>query len=113
MFVGIHLYGVGEAMRLMFAITVATLGVVGPYGGRAADQRAVAVEAVALVALVVFVIAMAPKFEFANLFDIEPTGAAGATSFIPFGYAGVLGELVYGIWFFLCGRGSPVGSRRG
>jgi ethanolamine permease len=112
-FVGIHLYGVGEAMRLMFAITVATLGVVGPYGGRAADQRAVAVEAVALVALVVFVIAMAPKFEFANLFDIEPTGAAGANSFIPFGYAGVLGELVYGIWFFLCGRGSPVGSRRG
>jgi hypothetical protein len=38
-FVGIHLYGVGEAMRLMFAITVATLGVVGPYGGRAAGPE--------------------------------------------------------------------------
>ena len=86
-FVGIHLYGVGEALRLMFAIT-----------------------AVALVALVVFVIAMAPKFEFANLFDIEPTGAAGANSFIPFGYAGVLGALVYGIWFFLAVEGVPLAA---
>lgn len=32
-FVGIHLYGVGEAMRLMFAITVATLGLSGPTAG--------------------------------------------------------------------------------
>lgn len=55
-------------------------------------------------------IAMAPKFEFANLFDIEPTGAAGATSFIPFGYAGVLGGLVYGIWFFLAVEGVPLAA---
>jgi ethanolamine permease len=69
-----------------------------------------AITAVALVALVVFVIAMAPKFEFANLFDIEPTGAAGANSFIPFGYAGVLGALVYGIWFFLAVEGVPLAA---
>src|SRR5215203_6026296 len=57
-FVGIHLYGVGEALKLMFAITV-----------------------VAVVALAAFVIGMIPQFEAANLFTIDPTGAAGASSF--------------------------------
>ncbi|CCH71992.1 hypothetical protein BN11_1240013 [Nostocoides australiense Ben110] len=45
--------------------------------------------------------------------SFTPAAGHDPNSFIPFGYAGVLGELVYGIWFFLCGRGSPVGSRRG
>jgi ethanolamine permease len=86
-FVGIHLYGVGEALKLMFVIT-----------------------AVALVALVVFVIAMIPQFDASNLFDIEPTSAAGASDFIPFGYAGVLAALVYGIWFFLAVEGVPLAA---
>jgi ethanolamine permease len=42
-FVGVHLYGVGEALKLMFAIT-----------------------AVAVVALVLFVVAMIPKFDSAT-----------------------------------------------
>lgn len=74
---------------------MATLGVVQPLRreGRGPESRSR--RGVALVALVVFVIAiMAPKFEFANLFDIEPTGTAGMNGFIPFGYAGVLGELI-------------------
>jgi ethanolamine permease len=86
-FVGIHLYGVGEALKLMFLIT-----------------------AVAVVALVVFVVAMVPQFEVGNLFDIEPTAAAGASEFIPFGYAGVLAALVYGIWFFLAIEGVPLAA---
>ncbi|MDP3894280.1 ethanolamine permease [Nocardioides sp.] len=86
-FIGIHLYGVGEALRVMFAIT-----------------------AVAVVALVVFVVGMAPKFSVDNLFDIEPTTAAGASDFIPFGYAGVLAALVYGIWFFLAVEGVPLAA---
>ncbi len=86
-FIGIHLYGVGEALRLMFAIT-----------------------AVAVVALVVFVVGMAPKFSVDNLFDIEPTTAAGASDFLPFGYAGVLAALVYGIWFFLAVEGVPLAA---
>ncbi|HEX2174903.1 MAG TPA: ethanolamine permease [Nocardioidaceae bacterium] len=86
-FVGIHLYGVGEALRLMFVIT-----------------------AIAVVALVVFVVAMIPQFEFGNLFDIAPTDAAGASDFIPFGYAGVLAALVYGIWFFLAIEGVPLAA---
>ncbi len=86
-FVGIHLRGVGEALRVMFAIT-----------------------AVAVVGLVVFVIAMVPKFDAGNLFDIDPTSAAGASDFIPYGYAGVLAALVYGIWFFLAIEGVPLAA---
>jgi ethanolamine permease len=86
-FVGIHLYGVGEALKLMFVIT-----------------------AIAMVALVVFVVAMIPQFDASNLFDIEPTDAAGASDFIPFGYAGVLAALVYGIWFFLAVEGVPLAA---
>ncbi len=86
-FVGIHLYGVGEALKLMFVIT-----------------------AIAVVALVVFVVAMIPQFDVSNLFDIEPTNAAGASDFIPFGYAGVLAALVYGIWFFLAVEGVPLAA---
>ena len=55
-FVGIHLYGVGEALKVMFAITI-----------------------VAVVAIAAFVIGMIPQFEVANLFNIDPTNAAGAS----------------------------------
>ncbi len=86
-FIGIHLYGVGEALKLMFVIT-----------------------AIAVVALVVFVVGMIPKFSTSNLFDIEPTTAAGASDFIPFGYAGILAAFVYGIWFFLAVEGVPLAA---
>jgi ethanolamine permease len=86
-FVGIHLRGVGEALKVMFAIT-----------------------AVAVVGLVVFVVAMVPKFDVDNLFDVVPTDAAGASDFIPHGYAGVLAALVYGIWFFLAIEGVPLAA---
>jgi ethanolamine permease len=86
-FVGIHLRGVGEALKVMFAIT-----------------------AVAVVGLVVFSVAMIPKFDVDKLFDIVPTDAAGASDFIPFGYAGVLAALVYGIWFFLAIEGVPLAA---
>ncbi|SDZ53851.1 ethanolamine:proton symporter, EAT family [Saccharopolyspora shandongensis] len=86
-FVGIHLYGVGEALRLMFGIT-----------------------AVAVVALIAFVVGMIPEFSTAKLFDIAPVDAAGASAFLPFGYAGVLASLVYGIWFFLAVEGVPLAA---
>ncbi|MBA2640657.1 MAG: ethanolamine permease [Nocardioidaceae bacterium] len=87
-FVGVHLYGVGEALKLMFAIT-----------------------ALAVVALVVFVIAMIPKFDAGNLTDIAvDTSAAGSSSFLPFGIAGVLAAFVYGIWFFLAIEGVPLAA---
>jgi ethanolamine permease len=86
-FVGIHLWGVGEALRVMFLIT-----------------------GVALVALVAFVIGMVPKFDAGNLFDIAATDAMGANDFIPMGFAGVLAALVYGIWFFLAIEGVPLAA---
>ena len=87
LFIGIHLWGVGEALKVMMGIT-----------------------AVAVLALIVFVVSMIPHFEVANLFDIEPTDAAGASAFLPFGYAGVLSALVYGIWFFLAVEGVPLAA---
>jgi ethanolamine permease len=86
-FVGIHLYGVGEALKVMFAIT-----------------------AIAVVALVVFVVGMIPQFEVANLFDIDATNAAGASSFLPFGLVGLWAALPYGIWFFLAIEGVPLAA---
>ena len=86
-FVGIHMWGVGEALKVMFLIT-----------------------GIAMVALVVFVVVMIPQFDPSNLFDIEPTGAAGASDFLPYGFAGVLAALVYGIWFFLAVEGVPLAA---
>lgn len=86
-FVGIHLWGVGEALRLMFVIT-----------------------GFALVALVVFVVGMIGKFDVDNLFDVPMTDAFGASSFLPFGVVGVWGALVFAIWFFLAIEGVPLAA---
>ena len=86
-FVGIHLYGVGEALKLMFAIT-----------------------AIAVVALAAFVVGMIPQFEPSNLFNIEPTNAVGASSFLPFGLVGIWAALPYAIWFFLAIEGVPLAA---
>ena len=86
-FVGIHLYGVGEALKLMFAIT-----------------------AIAVVALAAFVIGMIPLFDLSNLFNIEPTNAVGASSFLPFGLVGIWAALPYAIWFFLAIEGVPLAA---
>jgi ethanolamine permease len=86
-FIGIHLYGVGEALKLMFAIT-----------------------AIAVVALAAFVVGMIPLFEASNLFDIAPTDAAGASAFLPFGYVGIWAALPYAIWFFLAIEGVPLAA---
>ena len=87
-FIGIHLYGVGEALKLMFAIT-----------------------AVAVVGLIVFVVGMIPEFSASNLTDIAPDpSASGSSDFIPFGYAGILAAFVYGIWFFLAIEGVPLAA---
>jgi ethanolamine permease len=85
--VGIHLYGVGEALKLMFAIT-----------------------AIAVVALAAFVIGMIPLFDPSNLFNIEPTNAVGASSFLPFGLVGIWAALPYAIWFFLAIEGVPLAA---
>ncbi|MBA2662717.1 MAG: ethanolamine permease [Bradymonadaceae bacterium] len=86
-FVGVHLWGVGEALRVMFVIT-----------------------AIAAIALLVFVISMVPHFDAANLFDIPVTEAVGASSFLPFGYLGIWAAIPYGMWFFLAIEGVPLAA---
>lgn len=86
-FIGIHIYGVGEALKLMFGIT-----------------------AIAVVALVITVVALVPHFDAARLFDIVPDGSAGSSAFLPMGVAGATAALVYGIWFFLAVEGVPLAA---
>ncbi len=86
-FIGIHLVGVGEALKAMFAIS-----------------------AVAVVALVVFAVGMIGSFDVDNLFDIVPTDAVGASTFLPYGYSGAMAALVFGIWFFLAIEGVPLAA---
>ncbi|BCW69411.1 ethanolamine permease [Arthrobacter sp. NicSoilB8] len=86
-FIGIHLRGVGEALKIMFAIT-----------------------AFAVVALIAAVVGLVPMFDPAKLFDIVPDGSAGSSAFLPMGVGGILAALVYGIWFFLAVEGVPLAA---
>jgi len=78
---------VGEALKLIFVIT-----------------------AIAAIALLAFVVGMIPKFDAANLTNIAPGDAAGASDFLPFGIGGILAAFVYGIWFFLAIEGVPLAA---
>jgi len=65
-FVGVHLLGVGEALKVTFVIT-----------------------AIAVIALLVFVVTMIPEFSTSNLTEIKPdTARAGASELLPFRLAG-------------------------
>ncbi|MBF5082301.1 ethanolamine permease [Quadrisphaera sp. INWT6] len=87
LFVGIHLVGVGEALKVMFVVT-----------------------AVALVGLVVFGVAALADFDVANLTNIPPSDAAGASELLPFGYLGVWAAIPFAIWFFLAIEGVPLAA---
>ena len=86
-FVGIHLVGVGEALKVTFIIT-----------------------AIAVVALLVFIVAIIPEFSASNLTDIAPDDSAGSSDFLPFGYAGIWAAFPYAIWFFLAIEGVPLAA---
>jgi ethanolamine permease len=86
-FMGLHLKGAGEALKIMFVIT-----------------------AIASVALAVFIFAMIPHFNSSNLFNIAPTQNVGASTFLPFGYIGIWAAVPYAIWFFLAVEGVPLAA---
>lgn len=86
-FIGIHIYGVGESLKLIFIIT-----------------------AVAAVALAVFIVSMLPFFDAGKLFDIPASQAAGASAFLPMGYLGIWAAIPYGMWFFLAIEGVPLAA---
>ena len=68
------------------------------------------VTAVALVGLIVFVIGAITLFDPANLVDIAPTDAAGASPFLPFGVLGIWAAVPFAIWFFLAVEGVPLAA---
>ena len=88
LFMGMHLKGAGEALKIIFMIT-----------------------AVAAVALLVFIFAMAPYFNSENLFNIAVnTEATGSSSLLPLGYLGIWAAVPYAIWFFLAVEGVPLAA---
>lgn len=86
-FMGLHLKGAGEALKIMFVIT-----------------------SVACIALLVFIIAMIPHFNSQNLFNIAAGNNVGASAFLPFGYIGIWAAVPYAIWFFLAVEGVPLAA---
>jgi ethanolamine permease len=87
-FIGIHLWGTGEALKIMLAIT-----------------------AIAVLALVLFVIGMLPHFSWNNLMDIPVNAdAVGASPWLPEGYWGIWGAIPFAIWLFLAVEGVPLAA---
>ncbi|MCZ2849252.1 ethanolamine permease [Modestobacter sp. VKM Ac-2978] len=87
LFIGIHLLGVGEALKVMLVIA-----------------------AVAVAGLVLYLVGAVPAFDAANLTDIAPTDAAGASEFLPFGLMGIWAAFPFAIWFFLAVECVPLAS---
>ncbi|MDX2563477.1 ethanolamine permease [Streptomyces sp. TX20-6-3] len=88
LFIGIHLWGVGEALRFSLIVT-----------------------AVAVAALVVFALGALTDFHVDGLNDIPVDGEAfGATSWLPFGLLGIWAAFPFGMWFFLGVEGVPLAA---
>ena len=87
-FVGIHLFGAGEALKIMLVIT-----------------------SIAALAIIAFVVGMIPHFEFSNLTDIAVnTAATGASPFLPQGYIGIWAAIPFAMWLFLAVEGVPLAA---
>ncbi|GGV74525.1 ethanolamine permease [Streptomyces gelaticus] len=87
-FIGIHLWGVGEALRFSLVVT-----------------------AVAVAALLVFAIGAFTDFDAARLDDIPvDTDAFGSSSWLPFGLLGIWAAFPFGMWFFLGVEGVPLAA---
>ncbi|TFV48134.1 ethanolamine permease [Blastococcus sp. TF02A-35] len=87
LFIGVHLLGVGEALKVMLVIA-----------------------AIAVAGLVLYLVGAIPAFDGGNLLDIAPTDAAGASEFLPFGWMGVWAAFPFAIWFFLAVECVPLAS---
>ncbi|MFC8295679.1 ethanolamine permease [Streptomyces sp. NPDC057242] len=88
LFIGIHLWGVGEALRFSLVVT-----------------------AVAVAALVVFALGAFTDFHVDGLNDIPVDGEAfGSNSWLPFGLLGIWAAFPFGMWFFLGVEGVPLAA---
>ena len=87
-FIGVHLWGVGEALRFSLVVT-----------------------AIAVAALLVFVFGALSDFSVANLDDIKSDpNAFGSNSWLPFGLLGIWAAFPFGMWFFLGVEGVPLAA---
>lgn len=84
-FVGIHIFGAGEALKVMMVIS-----------------------ALAVLAIVATGVVLLPEFDATRLFDIEP--AINGTEFLPMGYYGVWAALPFAMWLFLAVEGVPLAA---
>ncbi|WP_309056588.1 amino acid permease, partial [Streptomyces sp.] len=88
LFIGIHLWGVGEALRFSLIVT-----------------------AVAVAALLVFAFGAFTDFRVDRLNDIPvDTTAWGANSWLPFGLLGIWAAFPFGMWVFLGVEGVPLAA---
>ncbi|QYX81286.1 ethanolamine permease [Streptomyces akebiae] len=87
-FIGIHLWGVGEALIASFVVT-----------------------GIAVLALIVFALGALPDFSVSGLDDIPvDTAAFGANSWLPMGLLGIWAAFPFGMWFFLGVEGVPLAA---
>ena len=86
-FVGIHLAGVGEALKVMMVIS-----------------------GLAVFAILATAVALIGDFDSSLLFNIAPTEAAGASEVLPFGWYGVWAALPFAMWLFLAVEGVPLAA---
>lgn len=87
-FIGIHLWGVGEALRFSFVVT-----------------------GIAVVALLVFAVGAFTEFDASRLDDIPvDADAFGANSWLPLGLLGIWAAFPFGMWFFLGVEGVPLAA---
>jgi len=87
-FIGIHLFGAGEALKVMMVIT-----------------------GIAVIALLVFAFGLIPYFDSKNLLDVAVNEqAAGASKFLPNGYIGIWSAIPFAMWLFLAVEGVPLAA---
>ncbi|MFE2375887.1 ethanolamine permease [Streptomyces sp. NPDC059398] len=87
-FIGIHLWGVGEALRFSLVVT-----------------------AIAVAALLIFAVGAFTGFSVSGLSDIPvDTSAFGSGSWLPFGLLGIWAAFPFGMWFFLGVEGVPLAA---
>ncbi|MEU3725793.1 ethanolamine permease [Streptomyces sp. NPDC031705] len=88
LFIGVHLWGVGEALRFSLVVT-----------------------AVAVAALLVFALGALTGFDAGALDDIPvDPDAFGSGSWLPFGVLGIWAAFPFGMWFFLGVEGVPLAA---
>ncbi|MEV8018694.1 ethanolamine permease [Streptomyces sp. NPDC086554] len=87
-FIGIHLWGVGEALRFSFVVT-----------------------GIAVAALLVFAVGAFMDFDASKLNDIAVDSSAfGSNSWLPMGLLGIWAAFPFGMWFFLGVEGVPLAA---